>query len=76
MAGTKKAPRVAAKPPTELPLDDMTLTIVARFPTDDGDFIDTLQSIKEVLENIRGYGEIISTELTNVPATIDLKNYW
>ena len=51
-------------------VDNPTLTLVIEFDTDH-DFCGLLDTIQEILNLARGDGDVLSAELTNVPAHID-----
>ena len=60
-------PRLAKVPKS---LDNPTLTLVIEFDCDH-DLSGLLDSIQEIMDLARGDGNVISAELTNVPATLD-----
>ena len=70
-----KAAKKAKKPMRSLPplpksLDHPTLTLIVEFD-EDHDLSGLLDTIQEIMDLARGDGEVISANLTNVPANLD-----
>jgi hypothetical protein len=74
--GTSRTKRLIAKKAGKkkvvLPksLNHPTLTLVVEFD-EDHDLSGLMDTIQELLDLARGDGEVISADLTNVPATLD-----